>query len=489
TRKPKFICFSFGITPKRIGVVTKPELAKSWDISSDGLVYRFHLREGVKWHDGKPFTSADVKFTIEKMVIPYHPLGKRVWANLESITTPDPHTVIITLIKSFPPLIQMLGLGYGFGGIMPKHLFEGTDFFKNPYSFKPVGTGPFVFKEWKRGSHIIFERNRNYWESSLPYLDKIVVQIVPDAATRLTGLFAGQFDQAEWPGIPYGQISKVEASPLLQLSKTPQGAAGLYNLTFNLRDPILKNKKVRQAIAYAIDFNFIKKIVFFDLTKPATAHISSNLGPSYWNENKPLAKYHEQNIEKANRLLDEAGFLRKEKGTRFKLTLTMTMALTFNRDAATVLTKQLAEIGIEIEPRILEYAAFLKKIYTDWDFQLMIHTMSSGPFPEFYVSRLYISSNIKSGVTFSNAAGYSNPEIDHLFKAASTEPDAAKGKSMFYKIQDILAEDIPVLPIWEVYYPLISSTKFHNTGLSPLACGGEFLWGQIWWEKAERTEP
>lgn len=469
-------------------VVPKPALAESWDISPDGLTYTFHLRKGVKWHDGQPFTAEDVKFTIEEVVIPYHPLGKRVWGNLDSITVPDPETVIIKLKEPFALLLNMLGVGYGFGGIIPKHLYEGTDIPNNPYNGKPVGTGPFKFVKWDRGSQIEFERNTGYWDPERPYLDRVVFRIVPDSTTLVGALLAGQVDQVDWTGVPYGQLPRLQADPSIKFSDVPQGAAGLELIKFNLRHPILKHKLVRQAIAYAIDTDLVHQVVFSGFSHPATAHVSSALGLDNWNENQPLSRYG-YDPDKANQLLDQAGFPRGADGTRFKLTHTFATLQDFQTPFATLLVEQLGKVGIKVEPRPMEYAAFLETVYTKWDFEMMAHTMNTGPQPEFYTSRLYVSSNIKQGVTFSNAEGYENPDIDSLFAAVPVEPDQKKRAQILDQIQETLAEDLPLLPIWEVHYPLPSRAEFHNTGLSPLAVGGEFNWNEIWWEKADRTSP
>ena len=160
----------------------QPDLAESWKVSNDGLTYTFQLVKNATWHDGKPFTSADVKFTFAEVLKKYHPRGSVVLNSVESIETPDPHTVVFKLKQPFDPLMKFIG---NEAFIIPKHLYENTDILKNPYNLKPIGTGPFVFKEWKKGSHIALERNPSYFKKGKPYLDKIIIKVVPDASSRM----------------------------------------------------------------------------------------------------------------------------------------------------------------------------------------------------------------------------------------------------------------------------------------------------------------
>ena len=143
----------------------KPLLATAWSVSKDGLQYRFDLRKGVKWHDGNEFTSADVAFSI-LVLKQYHPRGRSTFANVESVRTPDAHTAVIVLSKPAPYLLTALSGTES--PIVPKHLYEGTDVQNSKYNREPIGTGPFVFKEWVKGSHVVLERNPNYWDKPKP---------------------------------------------------------------------------------------------------------------------------------------------------------------------------------------------------------------------------------------------------------------------------------------------------------------------------------
>jgi len=170
-----------------------PDLAQSWEISPDGLVYTFQLRENVKWHDGEPFTSADVKFSFENLVGKYNARGREAYRNIKAIETPGPLTVKINLKKAYSPFLGVLTAHDGC--IMPKHVFDGTDVFKNPHNdANPVGSGPFKLKEWKKGSHVTLARNDNYFKKGRPFLDSVIFRIIPNAATRAIAFETGEIN-------------------------------------------------------------------------------------------------------------------------------------------------------------------------------------------------------------------------------------------------------------------------------------------------------
>ena len=157
-----------------------PDLAQSWEISPDGLVYTFQLRDNVKWHDGQPLTSADVKFSFENLVGKYNARGREAYRNIKAIETPNATTVKISLKKVYSPFLEILTAHDGC--IMPKHIYEGGDVFKNPRNNdQPIGSGPFKFKEWQKGSHVTLVRNENYFKKGRPFLDSVIYRIIPNA--------------------------------------------------------------------------------------------------------------------------------------------------------------------------------------------------------------------------------------------------------------------------------------------------------------------
>ena len=164
----------------------QPNLAKSWTISDDKLVYTFHLQENVKWHDGQPFTADDVIFSIMKWHTELTPRSKPIFGNIKQAKALDPHTVELTLAQAFEPFILMFDTLAA--NMVPKHIYEGTEFRTNPANQKPIGTGPFQFVEWQRGSFIHLKRFEGYWKPGQPYLDEIIYKIIPDSQSRALAL-------------------------------------------------------------------------------------------------------------------------------------------------------------------------------------------------------------------------------------------------------------------------------------------------------------
>ncbi|MDR3230298.1 MAG: ABC transporter substrate-binding protein, partial [Synergistaceae bacterium] len=189
----------------------KPALAESWDVSADGLNITFHLRKDVTWHDGKPFSAADVKWSLENVWKTIHPRNKTLFESVEKVDTPDAYTVVLTLSTPSLPVLSVIN---GVGSIiLPRHLYEGTDILNNPYNNAPVGTGAFIFREWSRGEYIVLEKNPNYWDKGKPYLDKIIFRIIPDASSRAAALEKGEVQYAPYNPVPFRDVSRLAGLP------------------------------------------------------------------------------------------------------------------------------------------------------------------------------------------------------------------------------------------------------------------------------------
>src|SRR5262249_17141976 len=230
-------------------------LAKSWSASPDGLEYRFNLVPGVKWHDGQPFTSADVKHTFEEISGKYSSLARAAYKDIAAIETPDDLTVVIKMKAPDASFFPWASSQPNFPQIFPKHIYQGSDPRTNPANFKPVGTGPFRFKEWARGSHIVLERNPDYFHKDMIFLDRVVFQIVPDSGARQVALEKGEVDH-----LPYFALAPASIEPLAKARGTKvidsvRPALGEIIAFCNLRQRQLGVKEVRQALAHAIDRN------------------------------------------------------------------------------------------------------------------------------------------------------------------------------------------------------------------------------------------
>ena len=215
----------------------QPYLAESWEISPDGKTYTFRLRKDVKWHDGKPFTSADVAYGLLQINKKYSGHASTAFKSVKRIDTPDPHTAVFHLEFAYPPLIRALGFIVS-SVVLPKHIYEGTDPRKNPHNFKPIGTGPFRFKEYKKGSHVTLERNPDYFKKGRPYLDRIIYQIIPNKAARVLALEKGEADYIPYVAMPFAEVKRLASNPKAQSPKrraSPRPGSSSASSTLGMR--------------------------------------------------------------------------------------------------------------------------------------------------------------------------------------------------------------------------------------------------------------
>ncbi len=247
----------------------RPQLAVAWSVSPDGLVYTFKLRPSVTWHDGKPFTSEDVAYSVLEIWKKFHSRGRATFANVTAVDTPDPLTAIWRLSKPAPYIISALASVES--QILPKHLYAGTDILTNPHNVAPVGTGPFRFVEWKRGQYIALARNPNYWDTGKPYLDRVIFRILPDAASLSTALETGEIQLVGGNVIAYSDVARLARLPNIALfHRNGNYTAGVTGFEFNLDKPYFKDVRVRRAFAHAIDRDTLLKNVWYGFGKVAT---------------------------------------------------------------------------------------------------------------------------------------------------------------------------------------------------------------------------
>ncbi|MZI90626.1 ABC transporter substrate-binding protein [Dickeya dianthicola] len=433
-----------------------PQLATSWSVSPDGKQYTFHLRQGVKWHDGKDFTSADVAFSI-LTVKKYNSRGQGTFANVTEVKTPDPYTAIVALSQPAPYLISAFSANEA--PIVPKHLYDGTDIRTNPYNTAPIGTGPFIFKEWVRGSHIVYERNPNYWDQPKPYVDRLVVKFIPDAATRLIAFETGGLDLGSESPVPLNELERVKKNPRLAIETGGYGYGPTQTrIEFNLDNPYLKNLKVRQAIAHSINRDVLRNVVWYGYAVNSPTPITPELAPFHDSAPSPYPF----DVKKAEQLLDEAGFPRQADGIRFRLVHDyMPYGDGFKR-VAEYLKSALAKVGIEVTIRSQDFATYVKRVYTDRDFEFTNHSISNLFDPTVGVQRLYWSQAFKPGVAFGNGSHYANPEVDRLLEQAAVETDPAKRVEEFRAFQRIVAQELPDINLLQLKRLTIYNTRVHN---------------------------
>lgn len=419
----------------------QPDLAERWTVSPDGKTYTFFLRTGVKWHDGQPFSSADVKFTFEEVLLKYH---ARTKAGLESvldgIDTPDANTVVFRFKQPYGSLLQRLDVVEA--PIVAKHIYEGQDPTKADANLKPIGTGPFKLAEYVKGDRVRMVRNEAYFKPGLPYLDELVFRIIPQSSTSVLALEQGEVDFIN--GVPGPDLARVLQNPALATARSGAGSGGSFCVDtafFNLTRAPLDKVQVRQAFSYAINRDQLLEQVYFGQGKVATAGIASSVTWAY-NPNAPRYPY---DPAKANQLLDEAGLPRGADGTRFKVQF---VHATSYAKQGELMRQQLAQVGIDLELVPLEVNAANERAFIKKDFDLGFASYCNGPDPEIGVRRMYVSSNI-GPVLFSNGAQYRNPQVDSLFDQAASAPNREQRGKLYRDIQDLTGRDQPYLSLVE----------------------------------------
>ena len=412
-----------------------PELAERWTIEDDGRTYRFRLRPGVLWHDGTPFTSADVKFTFEQALLKYH---SRTRAALEgvltSVETPDDLTAVFRLTRPYSPLLRRLDVVEA--SIIPRHLYEGQDLLTGEPTRRPIGTGPFKFVSYNAADRVVLERNPAYFRMGFPFLNRVVFRIMPNAAAAVAALEAGDLDfVASVPGPDIARLRNLPGMSVMPSAGGSGGSACQDVLIPNLSRPPFNDVRVRRAFAHALDRGFIVDRVYFGQGAPATGPISRQLAWAY----TPDVRQYPHDPAEAGRLLDEAGWTRKPGGDR--LSITFTHATNHQRLGQT-LREQLKAVGINLKLQTLDFNAAVEQVFARKAFDLGLASYCNGADPDIGVRRVYVSSNI-GPYPFSNGAGYRSPRIDALFDEAATSDDRETRRLRYAEIQRILAEDVP----------------------------------------------
>jgi peptide/nickel transport system substrate-binding protein len=424
-----------------------PALAESWAISSDETAYTFKLREGVLWHDGKPFNADDVLFSLNAFLPKVNPRWRIIReAHIGSIEKSDDHTVVIKLKQVFNPLLMTFENGSM--PMVPRHIYEGTDYATNPMNNTPVGTGPMKFKTWVRGSHVELSRNENYYLPDHPRLDGAIYRFIPDAASRAIAFETGEVDVMTAGALENADIARLRDNPNVCVSTTgwelfaPQSYFQL-----NVRSGPLADKTFRKALMYALDNAFIKDAIWAGYGEIGTGPISPRT-KFYPANTEPAYSY---NPEKARELIARSGY----KGETLSY-----LVVTYNE--AWVRTAELAkqmfqDVGVNVELVSADAAGWNQRIRegryditNNWPYQY-------GD-PSLGVERMWTSSTIGSGSPFSNTGGYSNPEVDKLFAQAAVAP-ADRRASMFAKLHSILADELPALWSIDLSFPTVYSCK------------------------------
>jgi peptide/nickel transport system substrate-binding protein len=439
-----------------------PLLATAWEGSEDGKTITFTLREGVTWHDGAPFTSADVAFSAMQVWKPLQNLGRIVFANLESVDAPDDLTAVFNFSQPTP--IQLIGNALPVvTAVLPKHLYEGTEIKDNPLNMAPVGTGPFVFAEYKPGEYYRLTRNPAYWAEGEPKLDEIIFRVLPDRAAAASSLEAGEIQLAAFSMVPLVDLERIAAIDGLEvITKGYEALTYQLIVEINHRREHMANLKVRQAIAHAIDKTFVVDTIFLGYAAKATGPVPAN-APEFYT---PDVTTYDFDIDKANALLDEAGYPKGADGVRFSLDLLPAPYFAETRQFGDYLRQALAKVGIDAKIVANDSAGHQKAVYTDHDFDLAIAPTVFRGDPAISTTVL-VRSGIPAGVSFSNQGGYVNAELDALIDKAAVTLDSKARTELYHEFQKLVTADLPLINVADWSFTSVASSKLHNIANNP----------------------
>lgn len=450
----------------------QPYLAESWTMSDDGLKVTLNLVQNAKFHDGAPVTSEDVAFSIETIKA-NHPF-KTMYDVVETVDTPDPHTAVLNLSKPHPAIL--LAMSSQLGSVLPKHVYggEGVDIRQHPNNAEgTVGCGPFQLTEFAPGDYLIMDRFDDYFIDGRPYLDRIVYRRIAESTSRVIAMEEGQADMYAWASDPI-ELNRLNRADHIEMTSDGYEAVGaLQWLAFNLEREPFNDQRVRQAIAYAIDKDFIQNAIMggFSQRSLGPIHPGSVFAPEGVNP-------YDLDLEKANALLDEAGLPRGDNGMRFSAELDVIVNRgTFKRMAEYART-QLREVGIDVTIAVTpDIRAWIKKV-SNHDFDMTIDSVFNWGDPVIGVHRTYQSTNIRPGVPWHNTQQYKNAEVDALLDQASSETDASARAALYQQVQSIIVDDAPIA--YMVTSPFHTIWNAERVGNPPIAS----IWGtQVPWDE------
>lgn len=432
----------------------QPYLAESWEIADDGLSVTLNLVEGAVFHDGMPITSEDVAFSVIT-ARDNHPFAT-MFAPVTSVDTPDPQTAVINLSQPHPAIL--LAMSPGLLPIIPKHIFDdGQDIKTHPRNTEDfVGSGPFKLVEYEAGSVIRMQRFDDFFIEGRPYLDEIVMEITPDPSTIVLGLENGSTHLSATLGGSANTL-RLQDNPDVIVTADGHEAIGQVNwLEFNLKDPILEKLEVRQAIAYAIDREFISDVIDQGLSFPVSTGIVE-ASPFH----NPNSEKYDLNIEKAKELLTSAGYAEGE--INLTIDFLPPSGGTWNSYAEYVV-QALEDIGINTELSVSpDFPTWAGRVASG-DYQMTMNNVWNWGDPVIGVHRTYLTSNRQPppGVIWSNNSWYSNDVVDEILAEAGQELDQDARIALYAQFQDIVADEVPIYflntpPFWQAFQPSVQN--------------------------------
>ena len=414
-----------------------PTLATSWETSTDGMLLTFHLLRGVRWHDGQPFTSADVKFTYDTIRDPnaQPTIAKSDYASIAGIEAPDDLTVIFRLKYPDASLPSKLTTG-----IAPRHLLEGQDLATAPFNRQPVGTGPFRLESWQPDQQLTFVANSGYF-GGRPRLDRIVWRIVPDSSALILQLLSGEVSAAA-VSTPQ-DLRSVREEPTLAVYPV---LGGPFQISFQLQNPLFRDQRVRQALAYALD----KEAMVEKLMGGAATIATSDILPNSWAYNPDVNTY-PYDPSQARSLLAQAGWqpgadgVLVRDGQPFRFELITDAGDELRRQIALFVRQQWAEVGVQADVVFVERNTLIFDRLLKGQFEAALLQSSVRADPD--LSRRFHSRSIEAGQNFLH---YANPEVDDLLDRGLAAQRRSERQAIYFEVQRLMAEDLPQIPL---FYP------------------------------------
>ena len=446
------------------------ELASSWEFSPDCKELTFHLRRNVKWHDGEPFTSADVVFTYETVIDPKTPTPYgSIYGPVSSVRATDPYTVKITYKEPFAPAVEAWGLG-----IIPKHLLAGTDIGESELNRNPVGTGPYRFKQWDTGQKVVLEANQEYFEGR-PGVDKYIMRIIPEPSTQLLELRSGGLDHM---GLTPSQYKLETEKPHFKnyFNKYRYPVPVFTYMGYNLKDPRFADVRIRRALTHAINKQELIKGVLLGLGKPANGPFH----PDSWAFNPDVLDY-DYDPQKALALFAEAGWLPgadgllAKDGKPFSFTVITNQGNDQRLKTAQIISERLKAIGVEMKIETREWQAFLHNHVHTRRFEAIIIGWSLGLDPDLY--DIWHSS--KTGEREFNFVSYANEEVDRLLIEGRQSCDQEKRKAIYHRVHELITQDQPYTFLYVPDATPILHKRFKGVEESPIGIFYDFVNWQI----------
>lgn len=427
----------------------QPLLASHWSVSADSMVYTFKLKPNVLWHDAKPFSAADVVFSVDGFLRKTHARLRTNLEVLESVRALDPLTVQFRLKSPFGPFLNLFETGTM--PMIPRHVYEGTDLANNPANATPIGTGPFRFGKWVKGAYIQLLANAAYHIAELPGIESLYFHVIPDAAARAAAFESGKVDIVPGGAVEFFDVARLSRLPGVQLTTkgweffTPQSWLWLNN-----RRAPMDKVAFRQAVMHAIDREAMSKIAWHGFAKPATGPFNSRT--RYYSD--AVARY-PRDLPKARKLLAESGY----QGQALRL-LPLPYGESWQRQAE-IVRQNLTQAGIRIELTGTDVAGWNQRL-NEWDYDIAFTYVYQYGDPALGVARNYLSTNIAKGSPWNNVQGYSNSRVDALFAAGARSTDAQTRAKAYLEVQQLLVQEVPVAWLHEIDFPTLYRGRVKN---------------------------